>query len=167
FFFVSIFNQHDPAREHAITMKNDMPWYNAYILNQHTPARELAINMKSDMPWYNVDIKVAKVKRRRLEHQYRKTWLSVHREMFVNQINKVSEAKKKHYKEKLSDVQSSTTSQTSYCITVTQQHYQPTSGNTTTLPTYEWEHNNTTNLRVGTQQHYQPTSGNTTLPTYE
>ncbi|KAI0226338.1 hypothetical protein LSAT2_023072, partial [Lamellibrachia satsuma] len=40
--------------------------------------------------------------------------------------------------------------------------------NTTTLPTYEWEHNNTTNLRVGTQQHYQPTSRNTTtLPTYE
>ena len=191
---VYILNQHTPAREQAITMKNDMPWYNIYILNQHTPAREHAITVKSDMPWYNVDIKVTKAKRKRLEHQYRKTWLSVHREMFLNQRNKVnnmcSEAKN-HYKEKLSDVRNqaefyniankllhhgNTTTLPTYewehnnttnLRMGTQQHYQPTSGNTTTLPTYEWEHNNTTNLRVGTQ-HYQPTSGNTTtLPTYE
>ena len=60
------------------------------------------------MPWYNADIKAAKAKRKRLEHQCRKTQLIVHRDMFTCQRNKVNtmcaEAKKTYYKEKLSDI---------------------------------------------------------------
>ena len=47
---------------------------------------------------------------KRLEHQCRKTQLTVHRDMFTCQRNKVNtmcaEAKKTHYKEKLSDIRS-------------------------------------------------------------
>ena len=80
------------------------------ILDQHAPARKCNITVKNNVPWYNADIKAAKAKRKRLEHQCRKTQLTVHRDMFTCQRNKVNtmcaEAKKTYYKEKLSDIRS-------------------------------------------------------------
>ena len=80
------------------------------ILDQHAPARKCKITVKNNVPWYNADIKAAKAKRKRLEHQCRKTQLTVHRDMFTYQRNKVNtmyaEAKKTYYKGKLSDIRS-------------------------------------------------------------
>ena len=87
--------------------------------------------MKNDMPWYNVDVKVAK---ENASDSYTSAGIHVHREMFVNQRNKVnnmcSEVKKNHYKEKLSDVRNQAQF---YNIANKLLHR----GNTTTLPTYE------------------------------
>ncbi|KAK2183690.1 hypothetical protein NP493_299g00033 [Ridgeia piscesae] len=38
------------------------------ILDQHAPARKCNITVKNNVPWYNADIKAAKAKRKRLEH---------------------------------------------------------------------------------------------------
>ena len=80
------------------------------ILDQHAPARKCNITVKKNEPWYNADIKAAQAKRKRLEHQCRKTQLTVHRDMFTCQRNKVNtmcaEAKKTYYKGKLSDIRS-------------------------------------------------------------
>ena len=84
------------------------------ILDQHAPTQKCNITVKNNAPWYNADIKAAKAKRKRLEHQYRKTQLTVHRDMFTCQKNKVNticaEAKKTYYKEKFSDIRSHATS---------------------------------------------------------
>ena len=80
------------------------------IRDQHAPARKCNITLKNNVPWYNADIKAAKAKRQRLELQCRKTQLTVHRDMFTCQRNEVNtmcaEAKKTYYKGKLSDIRS-------------------------------------------------------------
>jgi len=98
------------------------------ILDQHAAARKCNITVKNNVTRYNADIKAAKAKRKRLEHQCRKTQLTVHRDMFTCQRNKVNtmcaEAKKTYYSCTKKScrtsivMHNSTTSQTSCCINV-------------------------------------------------
>ena len=80
------------------------------ILHQHAPSRKYNITVKNNVPWYNANIKATKAKRKLLEHQNRKTQLTVHRDMFARQRNKLNiiyaDAKKIYYKEKVLNIRS-------------------------------------------------------------
>ena len=71
------------------------------ILDQHAPTKRRTITLRPAAPWYTNDIKVEKTKRRRLERQWRKTRLTIHRQLYVEQCtlvnNLICESKLKFY----------------------------------------------------------------------
>lgn len=60
------------------------------ILDQHAPTKRRTITLRPAAPWYTNDIKVEKTKRRRLERQWRKTRLTIHRQLYGEQCSLVS-----------------------------------------------------------------------------
>ena len=55
------------------------------LLDKHAPLKKRIVTVRPSSPWYSDDIRLAKAKRRRLERQWRRTRLTVHREMYVDQ----------------------------------------------------------------------------------
>ena len=76
------------------------------ILDDHAPVTQRTITIRSESPWFTTNIKLAKAKRRRLEKQWRRTSLTVHRDIYVQQRDLtnslIQEANKDHYHQKLS-----------------------------------------------------------------
>jgi hypothetical protein len=52
------------------------------ILDDHAPQKSKTIVILKKVPWFNKDIKAAKLKKRQLEKQWRRSKLEVHHQMF-------------------------------------------------------------------------------------
>jgi exonuclease III len=77
------------------------------ILNNHAPIRSKSITVRPKAPWYTNDINENKIKRRRLERCWRRSGLTVDRQMYVDQCNVVKDmifkAKMNYYSKLISD----------------------------------------------------------------
>lgn len=77
------------------------------VLNDHAPVKKKVITLRPTAPWFNREIQVQKVERRRLERKWRKTKLTVHRELYTQQCDVVhkliSAAKKSYYSDLISE----------------------------------------------------------------
>ena len=92
------------------TLENAVSVYNSTLenaLNSHAPVISKTITIHSDAPWYNDDIAEAKREKRRAEKLWRKTKLTVHREIYVEKrdtVNrKMQEAKTSYYSNLVSE----------------------------------------------------------------
>jgi hypothetical protein len=59
------------------------------VLDQHAPLKEHIITVRPSAPWYTDEIKVAKIKRRKLERTWRNTRLTIDRQLYIDQCNMV------------------------------------------------------------------------------
>jgi hypothetical protein len=59
------------------------------ILNTHAPSKERIITLRPSAPWYSSDIRAEKIKRRKLERSWRRSRLTVDRELYVHQCGVV------------------------------------------------------------------------------
>ena len=75
------------------------------ILDKFPPLKEKRISIRPEAPWLNLVVKAQKQIRRRAERLYKKTKLTVHREIFRFQKNKtikvINDEKKKYINEKI------------------------------------------------------------------
>ena len=55
------------------------------LLNDHAPIRKKAVTLRPANPWFTPEIQMEKVTRRRLERRWRKTRLTVDRELYTQQ----------------------------------------------------------------------------------
>ena len=80
------------------------------VLDRHAPLVSRTVSDRSDAGWFNKNVKQAKRDKRRAESIWRKSGLMVHREIFLNQKNRlnveIKNAKRKYYNTKFSDVNS-------------------------------------------------------------
>ena len=60
------------------------------LLDHHAPLVTRTVTDRTSAPWLTLEIKQAKVQRRLAERKWRKSGLAVHREIYVNQRNLVS-----------------------------------------------------------------------------
>ena len=76
------------------------------VMDTHAPLREVTIKGVDHKPWYTEDIHLARIERRRLERQYKKTGLTVHRQLLEDQskavVQLIKAGKSLYYQEKLS-----------------------------------------------------------------
>ena len=81
--------------------------YLGQILDKHAPLKQSIITVRPESPWMTDQIKMERRKRRQLEQTWRKTRLTVHREMYKHQrtivTNLISEAKKNCYQKRILD----------------------------------------------------------------
>ena len=101
-------------------MENDDPSLNELIdrynttlsalLDDHAPIRKKVITLRPVTPWFTAEIQWQKVIRRRLERRWRKTRLTVDRELYTQQcvtVRKlICEAKENYYTELISELAS-------------------------------------------------------------
>jgi len=77
------------------------------ILDRHAPLKTREITIRPLVPWYNDEIDQAKKVRRKYEQQWRKSKLTVHREMYVEQRKKVNtlidKAKANYFENKIAE----------------------------------------------------------------
>ena len=77
------------------------------LLDKHAPSRTKSVTLRPKAPWFNDVIKVNKRKRRSLERRWRKSNLTVDRQLFVDQCNYVKklifEAKMNFYSNLITD----------------------------------------------------------------
>ena len=59
------------------------------VLDKHAPLRPRRITGRPSAPWLTVQIKEAKQQRRRAERRWRKSGLTVHRQLFIHHREKV------------------------------------------------------------------------------
>ena len=89
------------------------------VLDKHAPLKKRMITIHPDAPWIDDGIKEQKREKRKAERKWRKTNLTVHREIYTEQRNKLSamitESKKDYYQQQISD---STSSQSALFKTV-------------------------------------------------
>lgn len=80
------------------------------LLNKHAPLQSRSIVVRPVVPWYNEDIGAAKRKRRQLERQWRRTMLTVHRDLFKAQRQAVRDmirqARSQYYNQKIQQCRS-------------------------------------------------------------
>ena len=70
------------------------------VLDKHAPLRHSRITDRPSAPWLTVQIKEAKQKRRCAERRWRKSGLTVHRQIFIHhreKVKKVFQQAKKNY----------------------------------------------------------------------
>ena len=71
------------------------------LLDKHAPAVTSSVIVHPETPWYNEEINTAKKARRQAENTWRKTKLLIHREIFLNERNRVNylvqKAKESYY----------------------------------------------------------------------
>ena len=71
------------------------------LLEQHAPLKKKIVTLRPTAPWYSEEIRKEKSKRRKLECRWRKTQLTIDREIYVQQCNTVnaliSSSKKEFY----------------------------------------------------------------------
>lgn len=77
------------------------------IMDKHAPIITKTFTLHPEAPWYNTEIDVAKKERRKAEKTWRKSKLTVHREIFVMKKEKVNQclksAKENYYSDMISD----------------------------------------------------------------
>ena len=71
------------------------------LLEQHAPLKKKIVTLRPTAPWYSEEIRIEKSKRRKLECHWRRTRLTIDREIYVQQCNTVntliSSSKKEFY----------------------------------------------------------------------
>ena len=71
------------------------------VLQDHAPLKKKTITVRPGTKWYTHDIDIAKKRRQKTEHLWRKTKLEIHRQMYQNECRNVSytirKAKKTYY----------------------------------------------------------------------
>ena len=71
------------------------------LLEQHAPLKKKILTLRPTAPWYSEEIRKEKSKRRKLECHWRRTRLTIDREIYVQQCNTVntliSSSKKEFY----------------------------------------------------------------------
>ena len=71
------------------------------LLDKHAPQKKITVTQRPNAPYYTDEIRAEKRKKRKLERQWKRTKLTVHKEMFTTQCKLVStmlsESKKSHY----------------------------------------------------------------------
>ena len=81
------------------------------LFDRHAPLTPRRVTNRPSAPWMTDDVKAAKRELRKTERQWRKSRLTVHRQIFVKQraayTSCVRAAKKQHYSELISDCTSS------------------------------------------------------------
>ena len=81
------------------------------ILDHHAPVATRRVRDRPSAPWVTEEVREARRRRRRAERQWRKTRLTVHRQIFKNERENVrlsvQDAKKLHYKHKIDSAASS------------------------------------------------------------
>ena len=91
----------------ATTYNNEL----CKVLDKHAPLRKRKITPRPSAPWMAMDIKAAKIKRRRAEKQWRRTKLTVHRQIYQHANNNVNslitKAKYKLYNKQISECSTS------------------------------------------------------------
>ena len=79
----------------------------AKILDKHAPIVRKTVTLHPEAPWFNDEIKNAKKERRKAEHTWRKSNLTVHREIFVEKKttvnNLIKSAKETYYSDMVSE----------------------------------------------------------------
>lgn len=87
--------------------------YNATLtslLSDHAPIRTKVVTLRPANPWLTPEIQMEKVTRRRLECRWRKTRLTVERELYTQQCAVVCKlirgAKERYYSELIADLSS-------------------------------------------------------------
>lgn len=101
----------------STTLQNDLPGllgqYESVltsVLDQHAPCKEWVVTVRLCTPWYTDEVKAAKVKRRRLERNRRKSGLMIDRELYVNNCkfvcDLIKKAKNEFYSNLISENQS-------------------------------------------------------------
>ena len=77
------------------------------ILNKHAPLRNKSFSVRPKAPWYTDEIRCNKTKRRNLERRWRRSKLTVDRELYVAQSNVVKklifQAKMNYYSKLITD----------------------------------------------------------------
>ena len=77
------------------------------ILDHHAPAREKTITIRPSQPWFSDDIHRAKCEKRKLERRWRRTRLTIHKEMYCKSVvayNKMLDsAQAKFYNNKIAE----------------------------------------------------------------
>jgi hypothetical protein len=75
------------------------------LLDRHAPKKSLKVMIRSHAPWYTGEIKAAKRECRRAERKWRRTQLTVHKEIYISASQNVSllidQAKRSHYGSKV------------------------------------------------------------------
>lgn len=77
------------------------------LVDKHAPVRQKTITLRPNAPWYTEELHEAKRARRRLERQWRKTHLEVHRQMYQLQCKVVNrllhETRRDYFQTKIMD----------------------------------------------------------------
>jgi hypothetical protein len=77
------------------------------LLDKHAPLQEHSFTVRKNSPWYNSEIGDAKRARRKAERLYRRTNLTVHKEIFYEAqqhvTNLIESAKRKYYSTKVDE----------------------------------------------------------------
>ena len=60
------------------------------LLERHAPLKSWFLTLRPYSPWYDADLLAAKQKRCRSELQWRRSWLTVHRQMYIEQWQAVA-----------------------------------------------------------------------------
>ena len=80
------------------------------LLNDHAPIRKKVVTLRPANPWLTPEIQMEKVTRRRLERRWRKTRLTVDRELYTQQCavvcKSIPEAKERYYSELIAELSS-------------------------------------------------------------
>ena len=84
--------------------------YNATLLtllNKHAPLKTKIITLRQDNPWHTEETDIAKKLRRKLGKKWRRTRLHIHKEIYQNQkqavSNLINQAKVSYFNEKIKD----------------------------------------------------------------
>ena len=105
----------DPDSYSALSLNQLVDSYNTElirIIDNMAPVRQKTITVREESQWFNEEIRRAKQKRRQYERLWRKTNLTVHREMFVLEKNHVTalivEAKQAFYRDAIASCRNDT-----------------------------------------------------------
>jgi len=81
------------------------------VLDFHAPLVERRVRNRTPSPWYNENTKLAKTEQRKAEETWKKSKLTVHKEIYISLKNKykkaILEAKRAHYNKQCLNVKDS------------------------------------------------------------
>ena len=77
------------------------------VLNKHAPPKEKSIVIRPQQPWFSDDLHLAKSEKRKAERLWRRTGLTVHREIFKEERDKYNKlllsSKVSYYNQRIID----------------------------------------------------------------
>ena len=77
------------------------------VLNKHAPTKEKSVVIRPQQPWFSDELHLAKSEKRKAEKLWRRTGLTVHREIFkaekVKYNNLLASSKASYYNQKITD----------------------------------------------------------------
>ena len=60
------------------------------LLDKHAPERTHAVTLQPHSPWFNDSLRKLKTEKRRLERQWMKSGLEIHKQIFIKHINRMT-----------------------------------------------------------------------------